>query len=152
MKKLLLILSLMLCVSVSGQTIGKYSGDTSPLVYKDGAGGHASLVAMQKRGWVPVGYARYSPASATTLGTACLGTGCVTLPATAKHAIITIKSYPLAWRDDGTAPTATEGLEFPAGVTIVVEDSRAWLQAVQFIATAAGTPDVRISYYKSAGE
>lgn len=125
---------------------------TKPLVYVDGAGGIANLVAMQRRGWVPVGYARYAPTTVKTFASACSGTACVTIPASAKHAIILIKTNAVSWRDDGTAPTATEGMLWDAGTRIVIEDSRLWLLAVKFIDTGAGASDVRISYYKSVGE
>lgn len=149
MKRLLILLLLLLPLTLSAQTVQTYDAKTTQLVWNDGDGGHASVVYTVPRGWVPLGYARYTPSTVKALTDAPVAG--VALPATARHAIIYVKSAEVNYRDDGTAPTATEGIPMSAGTAWIVENSRDILTAIRFI-DVSGASDVRIAYYKSLGE
>jgi len=69
----------------------------------------------------------------------------LTVPQFASNAEICAMTEPVNYRDDGTPPTATAGLSLPVGTCISY-----WgpLNAVQFIATAAGAGAINVSYYR----
>ena len=121
------------------------------IIATDGAGVSPVVTATQ-RGWVPLGYAKYTPSTVKSLSSACAGTACVTLPATATHAIIQVSTNPIRMRSDGTNPTATEGVPIAAETTLIISNSPAWLAALKFIDTAAGASEVNVAYFKSVGE
>jgi hypothetical protein len=91
------------------------------------------------------GYARYLPTTAKLLTAA--PTAGTTLPGIARHAIITVRSNPIRWRADGTAPTADEGQFMAAGESIAIDNSANWLRTFQFIDTAAGASEVTVTYF-----
>lgn len=83
----------------------------------------------------PAGYQKISGAAASTA---------LTVPSGATHALIAIETQPVRWRDDGSAPTATDGM-------LVAAASSFWyygdLATIRFIQTAASTV-IHVSYYK----
>lgn len=79
---------------------------------------------------VAAGFQQLSPTAATKL----------TVPAGAKLAVI-VSAASFTWRDDGTAPTATVGMVWPANVPLYYAGD---LGAIQVI-NASGT--VNVSYY-----
>lgn len=67
----------------------------------------------------------------------------LTVPAGADFALIQAVTQNVRWRDDGTAPTATVGMQLAAGDTLAYD---ADLTAVQLIETAASA-EVNVTYY-----
>lgn len=91
------------------------------------------------------GYARYAPVASTGLtDTPAAGSA---IPDLARHALITVNTFPVRMRADGVAPTATEGRLVPAGTVIVIEGSHEWLRNLKFINTAAGAAEVTVEYF-----
>jgi hypothetical protein len=92
----------------------------------------------------PLGYAKFSSPSSSTLLSASPAVG-VALPADAKYVLLQAETQNIRWRDDGSAPTASEGMLLTAG------DPGFWyngnLAAFRFIQAAAGGV-LRASYYK----
>lgn len=80
---------------------------------------------------VPAGFQQLNPTSATKL----------TVPAGATLAVI-VSASSFTWRDDGTAPTASVGMVWPANVPLYYGGT---LSALEVINTS-GT--VNVSYYK----
>lgn len=80
---------------------------------------------------IPAGFQQLSPVAATSL----------TPPAGAVLAVI-ISAASFTWRDDGTAPTTTVGMVWPANVPLYYNAPLANLQVIN----SAGT--VNVSYYK----
>ena len=87
--------------------------------------------------------------AAQTLASACSPA----MPARAKGALITSEDNQWRWRDDGTAPTSSEGhlvnigdvLTFDSW-TVPKQNWRSVLQAIQVI-EVTGTPLIKISWY-----
>lgn len=71
----------------------------------------------------------------------------LTVPAGANVAVLTALAAAVAWRDDGTAPTAAIGNQIAAGATLEYYGN---LNAIQFI-LVTGSPTLNVSYYKIAG-
>jgi hypothetical protein len=72
----------------------------------------------------------------------------LTVPVGAKYCLLSVDSAPVRWRDDGTAPTATVGVEIINGQ----QPFEYWgtLSAIEFIA-ASGSPVLNVSFYSIAG-
>lgn len=75
------------------------------------------------------------------------------MPAKAKGAEITCEANQWRWRDDGTAPTSTEGHLMSPGDVLTFDswttprtNWRAVLNAIQVI-EVTGTPVLKISWY-----
>lgn len=89
---------------------------------------------------VPLGYQQIG-ASALANATA------LTVPAGANVAYVSVDTAPVRWRDDGTAPTASIGMQIvAAGVLEYWGD----LGMIEFI-LASGSPVLNVSYYRIAG-
>jgi hypothetical protein len=69
----------------------------------------------------------------------------LTVPGTAKFALIAAEGVDVRWRDDGVAPTAAIGMQMPSGGSPLLFSGD--LAALQFIRTAAGSI-LNVSYYK----
>ncbi len=148
--------TLIACMAVGlfGQTIAPYTSGSRALVNQTTTSTHIPLEMAEARGWVPIGYARYDVNSTTakSFASPCSGSGCVTLPAAAKHAIIVVAGAPIRWRDDNYNPTTSDGMPAPAGKEIVIEGSPSWLSRFRFVAATATTAEVNVTYYKNVGE
>ncbi len=70
------------------------------------------------------------------------------VPAGANFAIISVDTASVRWRDDGTAPTAIEGMAL-SNTGPALEYSGP-LANIQFIAEG-GSPVLNVSYYRIAG-
>jgi len=70
-----------------------------------------------------------------------------TVPRQAKRIFITCEDHPVAWRADGTAPTATAGhlLAAADSLSLTGANYRQLLDQIEFIATANAT--LRITYF-----
>ena len=92
-------------------------------------------------GGTPLGYQQIS---AATLATATA----LTIPAGAIVALVTVDTAAVRWRDDGTAPTASIGMQMIATATATssLAFAGASMSAVKFI-LAAGSPILNVSYY-----
>jgi hypothetical protein len=88
-------------------------------------------------GATPLGYQQISAA------TLAASTG-LTIPAGATIALVQIDTAPVRWRDDGTAPTASIGMQIAAAGSLAF--GGASLFAVRFIA-ASGSPILNASFY-----
>lgn len=95
---------------------------------------------MQNLKLVPMGYQQIGAAA---LAAAQL----LTVPAGANVALIGVDTAPVRWRDDGTAPTATVGMQIAIGGTLEYWGN---LANIQFI-LASGAPVLNVSYYKAVG-
>jgi hypothetical protein len=133
-------------------TYGAYTSGTKAIVGKVSPDLHIPLQIQEVRGWQPIGFAEYTATTVKSFSSTCSGTSCVTLPAAAKHAIISISKAPISWRDDGVNPTATVGHEYAQGKDIVIVNSHEWLAAFRWVDTPAGASKVRVTYYKNLGE
>jgi hypothetical protein len=71
----------------------------------------------------------------------------LTVPAGAQVAILAPVTAAVSWRDDGTAPTATGGMQIAAGTYYEYWGN---LSAIRFIAST-GSPVLNVSFYKIAG-
>lgn len=110
---------------------------------------------LQTESWVPLGYARFASlgsaitlgSSAPTAGTAYTGLvngfGVREIP---NHAIISVESQSVRIRDDGTAPTASEGELVAAGSKIFIEGSPDMIVKAKIIETTASAA-VTVRYY-----
>jgi hypothetical protein len=104
---------------------------------------------MQPQKWVPLGYARFATLSsavalATTQPTA--GFHYSQLAKQPKHAIITVYTQNVRVRDDGVAPTATEGEQVAAGSKIIIENSPEAIQEFRAFEEAASAV-ITVRYY-----
>lgn len=85
----------------------------------------------------PLGYQQLTSLSASTA---------LTVPAGARTAIIeadTVAAKIVRWRDDGSAPTATVGMELAVGSTVVYTGNLANLRFIEVAASAK----LNVSYY-----
>lgn len=82
----------------------------------------------------PVGYQQITSLSAAAA---------LTVPETAKIAIIIAESKSVRWRDDGTNPTATVGMPLAVDAPLVFNGN---LSALRFIETSASAK-LNVSYY-----
>jgi hypothetical protein len=104
--------------------------------------------------WIPLGYARFATVSsaitlgstAPTAGTAYTALTLNGLSVTPRHAVINIETQSVRVRDDGTAPTASEGTLVAAGSTIVMENETDALRQTKIIETAASA-QVTVRWY-----
>ncbi len=71
------------------------------------------------------------------------GVATLTIPPTATYAVVNCEAVDVRWRDDGTNPTGTVGMQLFAGQTLVVGNPAAFA----VIRTAAGAI-LNVSYYK----
>lgn len=62
-------------------------------------------------------------------------------------AVLVAETAAVRWRDDGVAPTSSDGMLLAVGVEFVYTGN---LEAIKFIA-ATGSPALDVSYYKNAG-
>ena len=67
----------------------------------------------------------------------------LTVPTGARLALIQPETQAVRWRDDGTAPTSSEGMPLAAGETLPYTGN---LSAIKFIESAAGAK-LNVSYY-----
>lgn len=91
----------------------------------------------------------YSTLAVSTDAVDLVTDGDPTLPGKAKRAYITCETQPVRWRDDGDAPTATEGhvLAKDDSISFLSANYRQLLEKIQFIATAAGDGALKITYF-----
>lgn len=101
--------------------------------------------AATYKSWTPIGYARYATLSSAvtlddtpTAGTAITGLSVNGLSVYPQHAIIDIEDQNVRVRDDGTAPTSTEGQLVRSTAQIVIEDSPNILKNIAIIEAASG--------------
>lgn len=97
-------------------------------------------MGMLPQRYVPLGFEQLD---ATALASAVT----LTVPAGATHAIIGALAGTVAWRDDGTAPTADTGIPLAANATLEYSGD---LAAIQFI-KISGSPTLNVSYYRCVG-
>ena len=84
-----------------------------------------------------------------------LATGCSpVMPGQARGAVITVETAQIRYRDDGTAPTDTEGHILNVGDVLTFDSwtipEQSWkqvLKAIQFIRTGGTSGALRISWY-----
>ena len=103
------------------------------LVTADGADFYTAAGGASGGG-APLGYQQI-----TTLTTAQT----LTVPAGANLALIAAEAVDIRWRDDGTAPTASVGMQLFLGAPQTFSGD---LAALKFIQTAAGSI-LNVSYY-----
>lgn len=99
--------------------------------------------------WTPLGYARFATlSSAVVLGTTAptAGTAYSALSSQPNHAIVTVYSQNVRVRDDGTAPTASEGERVEVGRKIVITDSPDAVRKLQLFEEAASA-SITVRYY-----
>lgn len=114
-------------------------GSVAPVVAILGSGAagstdqsSANALATVNATLTPKGYRQVTATSAAfTLASAFGGS----IPAGARVAFIQAEAQTIRWRDDGTAPTATVGMNLPVGGALEYDGS---LAAIQFIAATAG--------------
>lgn len=94
------------------------------------------------------GHGVYTPTSASTLVANTNLTDGVVLPGDARHASISVDTYPIRYFLDGTTPTSTLGEKVTAGTTIYVENNRGFLTQFKFINDVTGAATVTVQYYK----
>lgn len=94
----------------------------------------ANALAVVNATLTPKGYQQI-----TSTGTAFA----LSPPAGSRIAFVQAEAQPLRWRDDGTNPTATVGMNLLVGSALEYDGS---LTAVRFIAAAAGAI-LNVSYY-----
>lgn len=82
----------------------------------------------------PRGFQQISGAAAATS---------LTVPSNARYALIQVLSQSVRWRDDGTAPTASVGMQILAGDHIFYTGE---LGHIRFIEEAVGA-EINVSYY-----
>lgn len=70
--------------------------------------------------------------------------GLPSMPTATTAALIIVEGQTMRWRDDGTAPTATDGMLMNVGIEYMFVGN---LQRLQFIETTA-TSTMHVSYYK----
>jgi len=91
-----------------------------------------------------LGYARYLPTTAKKLTDA--PTAGVSLPAGTTGAVIFVNVAPIRYRTDGTNPTASEGVQVPAGTSLVFRAADAsQLSVFAFIEASSGA-EVTVAY------
>ena len=95
--------------------------------------GYATLIALGSV--IPLGYQQITSLSASTA---------LTVPASARLALIQAETANVRWRDDGTAPTASVGLVLAAGAVLFYDGD---LTAVRFIETSASAK-LNVAYYR----
>lgn len=95
----------------------------------------ASPVRIVGNGATPLGYQQITSLSAAEK---------LTVPTGANMAVVIATGQAVAWRDDGTAPTATIGMPLPVNTPLIVCGLA--LAAIQFI-QASATATLDISYY-----
>lgn len=99
---------------------------------------------------IPLGYCQLSAAvlANSTSFTACpinpLG-----IPAGATCVLLGVETAAINYRDDGTVPTTTTGLQLPFGVAPFSYCGN--LANLKFIAAAAGSPKLDILFYRLGG-
>lgn len=107
------------------------------------------------KSWTPCGYARFgSLATSITIGstTPTAGTAYSALvdghgnKAIPNHAILSVETQSIRIRDDGTAPTTTEGELIAAGAKQFIEDSPDMIAKAKIIETTASA-SVTVRYY-----
>jgi len=83
-----------------------------------------------------------------------LSTGCSPVMPQCKGAVITIEDADVRYREDGTAPTAAEGILLEIGDNLVYDswtvpsqDWRSVLRAIQFIRTGTVSAALKIHWY-----
>ncbi len=84
----------------------------------------------------PKGYQQIEAAALATAQT-------LTIPTGANIAIIMTETANVRWRDDGTAPTASVGMQLVAGDYMTYDGD---LSTIQII-LESGSPKLNISYY-----
>ena len=83
----------------------------------------------------PVGFQQITNLAAST--------GLTLPPAGARMALIQAIGQAISWRDDGTAPTATVGMQIAVGQTLTYTGPLAALKMIQ----AAASATANITYY-----
>lgn len=86
--------------------------------------GHTFVIAPSA---VPLGYQRIT-GLATAVG--------LTAPEGAQHALIQAEGQAVRWRDDGTDPTATDGLSIATGTTFQYHGALAGIRFIEVGASA----------------
>lgn len=97
------------------------------------AGAHPQVTDGDRK---PLGYEQIADVGGSPVST-------LTVPAGARVAIIQATGQNVRWRDDGTAPSATVGIQLAAGDSFLYVGK---LSALQFIEEAAGGI-LNVSYY-----
>jgi len=82
----------------------------------------------------------YQKISAATLAAATA----LTVPTAANRALIVAAAAGVAWRDDGTDPTATDGVPISSGGSMLYDGD---LSAIKFI-LISGSPILHVAYYE----
>lgn len=87
----------------------------------------------------PLGYEQITDVSSATG---------LTVPAGSTHALIQPVTQNVRWRDDGTNPTASVGMQIAAGNDMWYSGD---LDAIKFFEETASA-ELNVSYYRSAGD
>ena len=93
----------------------------------------------------PLGHGQFTP-NAATMFTDAPDAG-IAMPSNAKHAVCSVKGFPVRWRDDGTAPTAAVGVYLQPGI-YVFDEEQVVLRALKMIDTAEGASEVSCNWYR----
>lgn len=95
---------------------------------------------------MPYSYASLGYATATITGTANTLSGfSVTIPSAAKSFVGYVETANIRMRDDGTAPTSTEGVIAYPGDRIVLNSQQ--IRSMQFIRTTATSGVIKGNFY-----
>lgn len=71
----------------------------------------------------------------------------LTVPAGATHAIVACETAKVRWRDDGSNPTATDGMPLEAGDVVEFTTT---LSTLRFLRATGTSATLHISYYRRA--
>lgn len=105
----------------------------------------AATVASDGRFYVNSVQGYSTPVSGGQMGLNVTTATALTVPATARAALVSVEGNSVRWRDDGTNPTASVGQLIPVGsIVTFLGDS---MSAVKFIQVSA-TATLNVSYYK----
>lgn len=106
-----------------------------------------SPVALLAANWFPLGHANYDTLT-TAKSLADTPTEGIALPATAVHAVFTVKAVGVCFDWKGGTPTATTGQCYAAGEHFQVTESRTLLTKVKYIEKAAGG-QLHVEYFSN---
>lgn len=89
---------------------------------------------------IPTGFCQATVTTAILLSTAC------NIPVGSKYFMVSVDTANVRYRDDGTAPTASSGVQWASSAT-----QPYWyagqLSAIQLVAVS-GSPVINVSFYK----
>lgn len=87
----------------------------------------------------------YKGVGYTKLTVSTTPTGVGTIPTGADRAMLVVETAAVRWRDDGTNPSATDGVPLTAGDGMNFDGD---LTALKFIRSGASDATIHISFYR----